>query len=69
MRLSRESNPGTSCTEGEHSVQIAIRRTALFTAIRNLGLSFYILQYAFFLLILSFFHPPLLVMGSTVFNK
>jgi hypothetical protein len=32
--------PGTSCTAGEHSMQRAIR-TALLTAIRNLGLYYY----------------------------
>jgi hypothetical protein len=36
--------PGTSCTAGEHSMQRAIR-TALLTAIRNLGLYYYNIRY------------------------
>jgi hypothetical protein len=40
MRLSRESNPGHPCTAGEHSIKSA-SRTALLTAIRNLGLYYY----------------------------
>ncbi len=40
--LKRESNPGLlHCTAGEHSMQRAIQR-ALLTAIRNLGLDYYI---------------------------